>query len=195
MKRNRVSALTGIFLLAGIFVLTPPASASKTPFDAYEVVCIVTPGDAWVEGDTLNIRGQHNRTTLYDAETFEPVGWNSIIANANFVIPPLPPASAGQLWGTFSSVYLPESETGTFGGTWYGEQGPGGLDYFGSAVGRGTEELIGKKIRVTLRGLAPEEMPPELLAIVLATDCELVGVYRDTGFIHGGGHDGDSDSD
>ena len=194
MKRNRVSQLTGALLLAGLLLLVPPAESSKTPVDIYEAVCLVTPATQWVADNTLYVRGQHNQSVFYDPVTFEEVGTNSVIGNVNVDL------QTGELdyFGTFSGIYLVESDTGTFDGTWNGHESLE-AGFFGHAIGRGTEELAGRKIKLSLRGVDPSEVPPELLAILSQppwTDC-LVGIFRDTGFVHGrGGPDNeDSDSD
>lgn len=188
MRCIRILALVGMLLLAAILMLALPASAesSKTPFDVYEVSCDVTPGIQWVAGHTLHVRGQESQNIFYDPETFEILGENSIVSNVNSDL------NTGQanLFGTFSAIYLPESNTGTFDGTWNGELSPAS-GFVGRALGHGTDDITGKKIKVTVRGVDLSEVPPELWIILSEppwTECEVFGgIFRDTGFIHNRG--------
>ncbi|MCP4204595.1 MAG: hypothetical protein GY769_22025 [bacterium] len=189
MKRIGVLPLAGIFLLAGILMLATPASAksSKTPLDFYEIACALDAGIAWTAGQTFHVRGQRTHNISYDPVTFEVSGESSNVFNLNWNLN----TGQGTSFGTFSQIYLPESDTGTFDGTWNGKSSPDG-GFLGRGVGHGTADLTGKKTKSKIRSVDFSEIPPELWFILGQppwTECDWIfGINRVTGFIHSRGN-------
>ena len=180
MKRTQMLVPLSL-VLVGILILAAPAAAksTKTAYDFYEVVCLETPGIPWQAGSTLHIRGQVNQNVLYDAEA-NIIGSNTVIANVNINLQ----TGRQQLFGTFSSILLPESETGTFDGGWHATAWPDG-SFRGKAVGQGTGENRGKKARFDLNNVDPSTLPQAILDILSPPPCaSFLGIFLDTGFVH-----------
>ena len=188
MKSIRSSAIGILIVLAGTLALAGPAfgASHKTPFQVYEVACLVAPGTQWVAGQTVHLRGRMSQHIFYDAVSFEIAGENSVVGSFNMNL-----ATGESSWfGTFSGIYLPESDTGTFEGTWHGRLTPDD-GFLGRARGRGTGDLTGKRMKLQYRSLDPSELPLEMLIILSQapwTECEeIAGIFLDTGFIHSPG--------
>jgi len=182
MRSNRMRTTLLVALVLTLWSV-PPASAgsSKSPVEWYMLLCIEDPGIQWIAGNTLHTRGVVSQGITYDTQTFEVVGENSQVLNANFNF------NTGQVvwWAVFSLIYLPESETGTFDGTLNGKNA------VGQAVGHGKGELTGKKLKGDIFQLDSTEVPPEIWDILSQppwTECgEFGGIYLNTGLIHSRG--------
>jgi hypothetical protein len=188
MKAKQIIALVGVFLVAGLLISANPSTAksTKTPVEFWEVSCMVDPGFEWIdEYGVLHVRGRVSQATFYEPENFTIVGSDAIISNAN-----LDPATfSGNLFGTWSAVYLPFSDSGTFDGSWTAKL-TGGVAALGRAVGRGTGELKGMKMKLTLVSDPADPPPPGLFEAVGFPPCDpsaIVGILRDSGFIHNPG--------
>jgi hypothetical protein len=166
-------------------MLATPAAAesSKSPLDIYEIACVVDPGIAWTAGHTFHVRGQRNHSITYDPVTFAISGEISGVLNLNLDLL----TDQVTFFGTFSQIYLPESNTGTFDGTANGKSSPDS-GFLGRGVGHGTGDLTGKKTKTTIRSVDFSEIPPELWVILGQppwTECDWIfGINRSTGFIH-----------
>lgn len=185
MKGKQALALAGVFLVAGSLISAGPSTAesTKTPVDFWEVVCLVDPGIEWLDDDgVLHIRGRISQGTFYDAEDFTVVGSDAIIANANIDLA----TGNGAFFGTWSAVYLPASATGTFDGAWNARL-TGGIALSGKAVGQGTGELRGMKMKVNLLS-DPADPPPAGLFVAPGfppcNPATIAGIDHATGFIH-----------
>ncbi len=182
MTSRRIMALVSLLLVASVFIPATPsvAKATRTPVEFWEVNCLIDPGLQWVsEEGVLHIRGQLTQNTFYDPVSFEIVGSNAVVSNAN-----LDPATfSGTLSGKFSLFYLPMSDTGTFDGSWNGKL-TGGVAFTGRAVGHGTGELRGMKIKQRLVGDPANPPPPGLFTAPGFTPCEPIGgIIFDSGFV------------
>jgi hypothetical protein len=183
MHARKIMALTGIFLVAMVITsaAAAPAKSTKTPVDVWEVSCMQDPGIVWISEDgILHIRGQVTMATFYDSSDFAIVGYDTIVSNANLD----PVTSTGTLFGTWSATYLPASETGTFDGSWNARLS-GGIAAVGKAVGHGTGDLRGVKMKLNLL-VDPADPPPAgLFTSADFPPCDpIFGITHDTGFIH-----------
>lgn len=168
-----------------IVVATAPAAlwAKKVPVDLYEIGCVVEPGAQLLtnEGRELHIVGEVGRAVFYDAKTFEIVGENATVAN----ILVKTATNRTRLCGTFSGLMPEYGGANTFDGTWQAKVGATGLS--GRGLGHGTFALRGDQLKVSLRSLAPDAVPAEIVEILSRRPwkrCkQLIGPNRVTGFI------------
>jgi hypothetical protein len=181
---NRTSLMLVVSLVTLGLCFTSDSSQAKsikTPVDMWEVSCLVDPGMEWTSDGNLHIRGRLTQATFYDAITFEISGSDSIISNANLKLA----TGTGNLFGTWSAVYLPLSSSGTFDGSWTAKL-TGGVSAIGKAVGQGTGDLRGMKMKLKLE--SDPNIPVGLLEVLAATPpCDpsnVVGIIHDTGFVH-----------
>jgi len=188
VKKRQIVALASVLLVGGVVVSASSSAAksTKTQVDFWEVGCVLDPGTSWISEDgVFHGRGRVATGVFYDADDFARVGTDTVVGNANLD----PVTGTGRLFGTFSLEYLPDSYPGTFDGTWNSSLA-GWVSSFGRAVGQGTGELHGMKMKLKLVGDPTVEIPDGLLAAVAADPefpCaldEISGIGRDTGFIH-----------
>lgn len=182
MRRNSLVTV-GAIVVVGLCVPSSStlAKSIKTPVDMWEVSCLVDPGMEWISNGNIHIRGRLTQATFYDAVTFEIAGSDSIISNANLKLA----TGTGNLFGTWSAVYLPLSSSGTFDGSWTAKL-TGGVSAIGKAVGQGTGELRGMKMKLKLE--SDPDIPAGLLQVLATTPpCDpanVIGIIHDTGFVH-----------
>jgi hypothetical protein len=184
LKKGQTLALAGVILVAGVLIPTTPsiAKSTRTPVDLWEVSCMVDPGLEWMADGVLHVRGRVTQATFYDPENFTVIGSDAIISNANLD----PTTFSGNLFGTWSAIYLPASSSGTFDGSWTAKL-IGGVEAIGRAVGHGTGDLRGMKMRLSLVADPAAPPPPGLFASPEFPPCDpalIIGILRDTGFIH-----------
>lgn len=182
MSRKPFLTLAATLVAAALLLSAPVFAGSiRTPFEAYQILCVVDPGTQWVDGTTLHIRGQLAHEITYGPPTFEIVGQNSLVINSNIDL------VTGYITtsGSFSLHYLPASPTGTFDGR-LNARGIG-EDWRGKAVGHGTGDLKGQKIKGVIQPVPLAEVPPELLYALTQppwTECpQIGGVFRNVGYI------------
>lgn len=178
--------LTVVLILAlAVVAVAAPSSAesSKSPVAFWEVSCLVDPGIEWVEDGVLHGRGRIVHAVLYDSVTFDVDGYDTVVSNINLDLA----TGEGSIFGTWSAVYLPESATGTFDGTYTAKIvfTATGVSAWGKAVGHGTGELRGMKMRL---GLSSDPPPAQLLDVIAADNpCSPhppAAIGYDAGFIH-----------
>ena len=194
MKGRQVLAVVVLLLIVGLTAAAGPATAksTKSDVDFWEVSCMVDPGIEWVEDGVLHGRGRLSTTILYandppqDPPVWEVVGSDTVIGNINLDLA----TGQGRLFGTWSLIYLPESLSGTFDGTWNGSiqfvPPPVFVIVYGRAVGHGTGELSGMKMKLKLVGDPNADPPPPYLLNpgLCPPGTEYAGVSHVTGFIH-----------
>lgn len=143
MKR-RISIILAFVLAAALFlsvVLGASAKTMRTDFTVYEYICMTDPGQVWVEGDIMHIRGiKHTNVDVSD--TPEVNGLNYTVADGDINLK----TGYAAIRGTFS--IQPEGIQGTWDGTWT-FIGNAGIAR-GRSVGRGTGELAGKTLFLEL---------------------------------------------
>lgn len=142
------------------------------------------PGISWVSEGILHGRGRVSEAVFwaYDEDLGEGVvvGTDTVISNANLDLA----TGTGRVFGSFTLIYLPSdpSGEGTFDGTFNGSLADLFL-FTGRAVGHGTGPLNGQKMRLFFETIPPPLWLQEALA-ANPPDCELPGIFHDTGFLH-----------
>jgi hypothetical protein len=184
VKGRQILALACVLVMAALISAAPSvAKSTKTPAEFWEVSCLVEPGLEWIDDEgVLHIRGQITQSAFYELQNFTIVGSNAIVSNANVD----PATFSGNLFGTWSAIYLPASSSGTFDGSWNFKlvDGASGV---GRAVGHGTGDLRGMKMRLKLVSDPADPPPSGLFASPDFPPCDpttIVGILLDTGFIH-----------
>lgn len=63
---KKIKLLWPLIMIAALLLTALPASAesTRTPVNATEYVCVKAPGDTWMEGDVLHVRGQINENVV-----------------------------------------------------------------------------------------------------------------------------------
>ena len=196
MREKQILALAGALLVAALLILASPSAAdpmkNKTAVDVWEVSCLVDPGIQWLSAEgILHVRGRVSQATFYESGSFDIVGSDTIVSNANLSHVNLDPLTFdGSLFGTWSAVYLPASNSGTFDGAWHARLTDGGFAV-GKAVGQGSGELRGKKMKLNLVvDPIDDPPPPGLFSASGFPPCDpslIVGIIHDTGFVHNPG--------
>ncbi len=183
--RTAIASAVVVLLIGSLGASDPSVAKVATQIDLFEIACLESPGMTWVTGDeekVLHLRGQVSLSVLYDVETLEVVGGNTIVGNADLN----QATGKGSFCGTFSTVYLPASETGTFDGRWTLNINSGGFS--GRAVGQGTGDLRGRILRVRVQGLSEADAASLLQQLVglgrlYCPPSSITGILRDVGVI------------
>lgn len=185
MRSRQIVVTVGVLLLAATLLAGEPllAKSVKKPADFYEISCATSPGVSWEEGQVRHLRGATSWSLFYEEGNPDPIGMDSIVVNINENLV----TGKQQVFGTFSLTYPQEGE-GTFDGRWTAKFDPAVPSFLGRAVGQGTGDLTGKKMKLKLEAVF---LPPDwILGILLdpqwtTSPCLfLTGVSHVTGYIH-----------
>jgi hypothetical protein len=185
MKGGPILVTAGVLLLAATLLAGNPllAKSVKTPVDFYEVSCATSPGVSWEEGNSGHLRGATSWSLFYQEGNPDPIGMDSIVVNINENLV----TGKQEVFGTFSLTY-PLEDDGTFDGRWTAKFDPAVPSFLGRAVGHGTGDLTGKKMKLNLEAVF---LPPDWILGILDDSrwteppcLFLTGVSHVTGFIH-----------
>lgn len=133
------------------------AQAQTTEATGYEVTCSIQPGSEWLSGDILHIRGEvaTTRTVASNLQTgkAEPrlIGTNTILLNIDVNTA----TGRGTLHG--STTFQPDGIAGTWETRFTGTIRDGIVAVH--AVGHGTGELAGMKLRAELQSIDLADAP------------------------------------
>lgn len=150
-----LAALAALLAVGG----AAPAAArvGTTEAAGYEVTCGFEQGREWFSGDILHIRGEIDTTRVvaYDAQTglLEPrlTGTNTVVLNLNVNVV----TGHGSVHG--STVLQPDGIAGAWETSYTGQIRDGVATLM--AVGKGTGDLAGMRLRVELQSIDLADAP------------------------------------
>ena len=107
MKKIRVLLPVIVALL--ITTVLVSAASTQTPVSATEYVCLKTPGNMWMEGDILHVRGQINENVIVANGQVWGINHATISYNVN--------TNTGQIVVTAKADFVPLDADGGYTGT------------------------------------------------------------------------------
>ena len=108
---KKLKFLLPLFVIVPILLTTVLASAAstQTPVSATEYVCLKAPGDTWMEGDILHVRGQVNENVIVANGQVWGINRATIDYNVN--------TKTGQIVVTAKADFVPLDTNGGYVGT------------------------------------------------------------------------------
>jgi hypothetical protein len=170
MKRTRNIAVAVVIAAVLLFSMTFAASAqtTRTDLNSKEYDCLTDPGEVWMEGNILHIRGiEHVNVDVSD--TPELNGINTTVADAEINMA----TGFVEIRGTFH--FQPKGIQGTWEGSWVFIGNKGVLN--SRTVAHGTGALAGKSLFLHMYDL-PYDPTTEAL-------CAGIGIPEGTMYIEG----------
>ena len=158
MKKFKTISLAVVITVALLLSMVMVASAqtTRTYLTSYEYDCLVDPGEMWMEGGILHIRGRV-QSNVDVSDTQELNGISTVVGNADINLK----TGYGVFRGTYS--FQPDGIAGTWEGSWIftGTKGTG----VARTVAQGTGALAGKQLFLTMRDdLSPGDESEEMCA-------------------------------
>lgn len=141
MKKMKV--LLPLIVVAALLLAAVPASAgsTQTPVSVTEYVCLKSPGEMWMEGDILHVRGQINENVIVASGQVWGINTASIDYNVN--------TKTGQIVVNAQADFVPLGADGGYAGAaFFRFFGAGNNPFMVAGVLKGYGAFTGQFIHV-----------------------------------------------
>ena len=141
MKKMKV--LLPLIVVAALLLAAVPASAgsTQTPVSVTEYVCLKSPGEMWMEGDILHVRGQINENVIVASGQVWGINTASIDYNVN--------TKTGQIVVNAQADFVPLGADGGYAGAaFFRFFGSGSNPFIVAGVLKGYGAFTGQFIHV-----------------------------------------------